>query len=323
MNRGLELHQEAVAAAAVQGGVVSHDQLTRFLGWSSDNIRVQLAAQRWQRVHTGVYAVTTGDLTIESRWWAAHLRCGDFSALTGESALQAWRIRQPTDVIELMLPYTKSTRASGLVIHRARDLPETRCPRGLPPTVLPQIAVLMVSNRLQPEGVMDLISSACQKRRVSPSQIRQAMPGMRLKHRSLITELLDDVEGGATTPLEIPGVKRILGAHSLPTGQAQVRERIGGRVVVRDRVIGNLIIEFDGRLGHADPASRFRDLDRDNVAVLTGRPTLRFGWVDVHDEPCRAADQVAVALSNLGVGVRLTPCSRTCGSQLLTPTDPD
>ena len=162
---------------------------------------------------------------------------------------------------------------------------------------------------------MGLISSACQKGRVSADQIEQAMSRVQVKHRKLILALLDGIRGGATTPLEIAGTRNILRAHGLPEGSGQMRDRVGGRVVLRDRVISRLIIEFDGRLGHADPGGRFRDQDRDNAAVLTGRPTLRFGWNDVYDDPCQAADQVAEALMHLGTSTRLTPCSDSCSSR--------
>lgn len=163
---------------------------------------------------------------------------------------------------------------------------------------------------------MDLVSSACQKGKVSADQLERALGQTRVKHRKLIRELIEEIRGGATTPLEIAGVKRILKAHALPSGQGQVREHINGGAVVRDRLVLGLIIEFDGRLGHADPYGRFRDLDRDNAAVLSGRPTLRFGWTDVYENPCEAADQVGKALAVLGVRAELVRCSITCSSQL-------
>lgn len=315
MSASVELHRKATAAAASQGGVISRYQLVDVLGWTNRAVRAQLDAQRWQRVFDGVYAVTTGDLGMESRWWAAHLRLGEASALSGGSALQAWRIWTPGEPIEIAVPFTASARTPGLVIHRSRRPLVTRNPRGLPPTLLPQLAILTVSNRLDATGVMDLISSALQKGIVGADQLERAMRDVRLKHRRLILELLAEIRDGATTPLEIVGVRSILKAHGLPTGEGQVRERINGRTVIRDRVVFGLIIEFDGRLGHSDPRGRFRDLDRDNSAMLTGRPTLRFGWTDVHDNPCGAADQVVEALLRLGVSINPVPCSRECRSR--------
>ncbi|MDQ1306541.1 MAG: hypothetical protein QG671_2373, partial [Actinomycetota bacterium] len=104
MTGSVERHQRAMAAAAQQGGVISHHQLVGILGWPASSVRTQLDAHRWQRVFEGVYAVTTGELPIQSQWWAAHLRCGDASALCDSSALQAWGVRRPEAPIEISVP---------------------------------------------------------------------------------------------------------------------------------------------------------------------------------------------------------------------------
>ena len=86
--------------------------------------------------------------------------------------------------------------------------------------------------------------------------------------------------------------------------------------MIRDRVIGKLLIEFDGRVGHADATGRFRDLNRDNAALVSGRPTLRFGWVDVHEYPCAAADQVAHVLNLLEIPFDMAACKPLCQSEV-------
>lgn len=314
MPDSIERHQQAVQAAKFQCGVISHFQLTKLLGWPASAVRTQIDSHRWQRVHVGVYAVTTGKLPIESLWWAAHLKCGGASALTGSSALQAWQIARPQDPIELQVPNASSGRTPGLEIHRTRNLLATRSPKGLPPAVIPVAALLSASNRLEASAVIELVSTAFQKGRVSPVQLQRELSRMRVRHRKLLTELAREGQGGSTSPLEIAGVRNVLRAHGLPEGDGQVREYTSGRVAIRDRVIHGLIIEFDGQLGHANAAGRFRDLARDNAAVLSGRPTLRFGWTDVHQEPCHAADQVAIALANLQCHVQVSPCSPHCSS---------
>jgi len=97
----------------MQDGVLSAAQLMGFLGWTRNQIRAQVDACRWQRVFPGVYAVTTGELAIHTLWWAAHLRCGEASALAGESTLQAWKI----------LPATQPNPQSPRFAHRFRPGP--------------------------------------------------------------------------------------------------------------------------------------------------------------------------------------------------------
>lgn len=56
-----------------------------------------------------------------------------------------------------------------------------------------------------------------------------------------------------------------------------------GRV---DFVIDDVILEVDGRLGHADPSSRHKDLRRDARATALGYRVLRFDYaLVIHDWP--------------------------------------
>ena len=132
-------------------------------------------------------------------------------------------------------------------------------------------------------------------------------------------DLLSELADGSTTALEIPGVHRILRRHGLPVGHGQVRERSGDRCCIRDRVIDEygVVIEFDGRLGHADAVGRFRDHSRDNEVIASGRAVLRFGWVDVHEEACEAAAQVASVLQMRGWVGTVEPCGPKCRARRL------
>lgn len=316
MPLSIELHKQAVAASNSQQGVLSHRQLVGFMGWDMNMIRAQLNADRWQRVHQGVYATSTGILTIEARWWAAHLRCGDRSALDGESALHAWRVRSSTSTIEVVVPNWQNGHVPEISVRRTRAPIVSRSPSGLPPALVPQIALLHVSNRLSTSKALDLVGGALQSGRVQLDAFAAALATQRVKHRKVLTALLTEHRDGLTTSIEVAGVNRILKAHSLPVGFGQQREHIGGRSVIRDRVIGKLLIEFDGRVGHADATGRFRDLNRDNAALVSGRPTLRFGWVDVHEYPCAAADQVAHVLNLLAIPFDIAACKQSCQSEV-------
>jgi hypothetical protein len=63
-----------------------------------------------------------------------------------------------------------------------------------------------------------------------------------------------------------------------------VAGRVRGNRVWRDLAYQRfgLYIELDGRLGHEGAEHAFRDMGRDNDAVLGGRLTLRYGWMAVN-----------------------------------------
>jgi very-short-patch-repair endonuclease len=74
-----------------------------------------------------------------------------------------------------------------------------------------------------------------------------------------------------------------------------------------------VIVELDGRAGHADVGSQWRDMSRDNAAALQGKVTLRFGYQLVN-EPCASAAQVGLALRGRGWVGSVLRCGSTCSA---------
>ena len=87
--------------AARQHGVVSTQHLYA-LGLSRRQVQERVRAARLHRIHRGVYAVATPNLTREGRFMAAVLAAGDGAALSHGSAAWLWGIRDgllsPIDV---------------------------------------------------------------------------------------------------------------------------------------------------------------------------------------------------------------------------------
>ncbi len=111
------------------------------------------------------------------------------------------------------------------------------------------------------------------------------------------------------SPLELNYARDVERAHGLPRGKRQLRSRRGSyyRDVTYEEF--QLIVELDGRLGH-DGLGRFRDMRRDNLAILMGQLTLRYGWFDVVDRPCQVAWEVAAVLAARGWTAVPSRCHR-------------
>lgn len=242
-------------------------------GWTDSAIRANLASRRWARLLPGVYNTVTGEPSDQAWWWAARLYGGNDSRICCSSAMQAWGLDRFGLPVHLAIPANRQLPHAGteLAVHRQKHERSVRHPSGCPPTVSLAHTVLDLACELEEEqSVLALVAGVCQRR---PQVVRQlglaVRDRKRLRHRKLITSLLSEIRGGATTPLEIPGVRLILRAHGLPTGRGQVREVQDGSIVVRDSVLDpyGVVIEFDGRPGHADPMGRFRDLQRDNAVA--------------------------------------------------------
>lgn len=124
----------AVATAEGQGGVVSLHQL-RSAGVTRSQVRAQVSARRWRRVHSQVVAVHTGPLSDLGRMWAAVLEGGPQAYLDGASALIASGLTGFTwDVIRVSVPMAARARAaSGLQVVRTRRYdPRVIAPTGVP-----------------------------------------------------------------------------------------------------------------------------------------------------------------------------------------------
>ncbi len=300
-----------------QAGVVSRTQLL-MIGCTDAFIRSNIAAGRWSRLLPGVFNTVTGAPSFHAWWWATHLWAGDDSDLHGATALQAWGLMRPNWPIVIAVPAYRQirTRAENVEVVRLRQMRPVRFPTGCPATESIEHALLDLASHMKGEHeVMSLLTSVCQKQPATIRKLSAALKGRRrIGHRVLMTEIISEVKDGATTMLEIPAIRRIFRAHGLPSGRGQVREFQEGAVVVRDRVFEQygLVVEFDGRLGHADSRGRFRDHRRDNAVAISGRATLRFGWVDVHREACESAAQVVKVLRLRGWAGTPTLCGPSC-----------
>ncbi|HYJ26327.1 MAG TPA: hypothetical protein VEW73_01355, partial [Nocardioides sp.] len=109
-------------------------------------------------------------------------------------------------------------------------------------------------------------------------------------------------------------LRRVERAHGLPLAERQHADRIAGGRVYRDARYASygLDVELDGRLDHTALGQRDRDLDRDLESATTGRRTIRLGWGQVYDRPCRTAGHVARLLALGGWTGTPKRCSPDC-----------
>jgi hypothetical protein len=164
-----------------------------------------------------------------------------------------------------------------------------------------------------------LIADAVQRRLTTHERIAAKIDDRpKLKWRGELLEMCGIVGEGAQSLIEIRYVNDVERAHGLPPAERQVRLKspgqsstptLGGsglRALDNRYAGGRLVVELDGQRGHTGDGV-FRDMWRDNAAVLCGDQTLRFGFDDVTIRPCESAAIVAVVLDVVPV-----PCSPTC-----------
>lgn len=300
MHPRLDPSDQLLALAALQAGVVTSEQ-TLGHGLTKTAIARLTGEGRWRRVAKGLYLVSDQPPDWEALAWSGVLLGGESARLGGAAAGHLHGLNDPPDEIEVLLPWTtiRKARSPWLFV---RERTSVRSPRsvGSPPRLSVEETVIDLSQRSTEGQVVHLVTKAVQNRRTTAARLERCASGRtRLRHRRLLKALLLDVADGAETPLEVHYARDVERAHDLPAGKRQKKSRRGR--YYRDVTYEDfgLIVELDGRLGH-EGEGHFRDMHRDNEAVLLGEVTLRYGWFDVVDRPCQAAFQVGTVLSALG-----------------------
>jgi hypothetical protein len=273
---------------------------------------------RIQRIYRGVYLDFTGPVPWETRVWAAWLAYGPDAALAGETALRKHGLKGDwaDTPIRLEIPHTRrARRQAGIVITRRRDLGQRVLGSRDPAIVRLEVALLTVAGRrAKLEDALALLLEACRQRRTTADRLLDELSRLpRLARRELLILGLQDARDGVESYLELVYLRRVERAHGLPTGKRQVRADRTGNPIRRDVEYEDfgLIVEVDGRVGHEDITSRWRDMSRDNAALLDSKLTLRFGYQLV-DDPCAAAAQTAGLLRLRGWTGYPKPCGPTC-----------
>jgi hypothetical protein len=339
-----ELAGRFVALRRRQAGAFSQAQANAH-GISDKVLTARRRARQIQRVHHGVYVDFTGPVPWRSRVWAAWLAYGPDAALGGETALRQYGLdgNWGEGKMHVEVPHARRVdRQPGVVISRRQDLAGRLHKSRDPPMVRLEVALLTVASRqCRTDQVLAIVLDACRQRRTTPERLLDELDSLcRIPRRRLLRQVLADAADGAHSFLEQTYLRRVERAHGLPPGQRQVRA--GGatlnaepgleveprpedsadtedgaptQVVYRDveYVPYGVIVELDGRAGHADVGSQWRDMSRDNAAALEGKVTLRFGYQLV-TEPCATAAQVGLALRGRGWAGSALRCGSTCSA---------
>jgi len=268
-----------------QHGVVAHRQLVA-LGYSPDAIHHRLESSRLHRLFHGVYAVGRPEVTIDARWMAAVLACGEGAALSHDSAGALLEIlKHPSPVIHVSVPASRNPRREGIQVHRRSSLPNCHLGyfRNIPITS-PVLTLIDLATRLGRDSLEAAINEADKLERVDPETLRTvltdfpALPG---------TARLRATLDARTFTLTDSWLERrflpIVRAAGLPRPLTQVWVN-GFKVDFHWPELG-LVVETDGLRYHRTPAEQAKDRLRDQVHTAAGLTPLRFTRAQVRSDP--------------------------------------
>jgi very-short-patch-repair endonuclease len=251
---------------------------------------------RLTRLHPGVVALAERSTEWSVRALAAVLACDGL--LSHVSALAAWRLAPELPQVHVSVPPGRSARLTGVQVHRATDL-ETAFWQAFPLTTVPR-SVVDTWGQAHGRGAWPggretsraAVIEGLRDRRVRPHELRAevtrrpALPG-----RRELSQLVDLVEQGCHSELEVWGVLHVLRAPGMPRFVQQHPVRLGSRTVHLDAALPDLrlAVELDGAAFHGSAAARERDLRRDTALAGLGWVVLRFSYRRLTSDPdgCR------------------------------------
>jgi hypothetical protein len=308
----------------LQHGVIARWQAAE-AGLDTQAIDAHLRWGHWQSLYRGVYATFTGEPSRIPILWAAVLRAGSGAILSHQSAAEVDGLAgQPGPVCHVMISSARRLtplqggrleQAPRIVVHYSARIDQARHPTRLPPrTRVEETTVDLSQAAATLDGALSWLIRACSRRLTTAELLLATMQARpRLRWRTELTNAVSDVGDGAHSILEWRYIRGVERPHGLPPATRQAVSKAGRRTRYLDnRYQGyGVAVELDGRAAHPAEA-RWRDIHRDNASAGAGIVTLRYGWADVTENPCRVAAEVAQVLRRHGWTGRLRACGPGC-----------
>lgn len=301
-----------------QHGVVERSQVRRN-GITRASLEHRLESGQWRRLHWGVYAAFTGEVTREAKLWAAVRRAGPGAVLSHETAAEVQGLTdRRSSKIHITVPGNRRPAQhrpiKGVVLHRSGCIRAQRLPPWqLPRTPVEDTVLDLVAAAATFDEAYGWISRALSRELTTAEVLRDALaPRKRVRWRVWVTEAIADADSGIHFPLERRYAHDVERAHGLPAAQRQARRTIGGKAHYKDNLYEDygVCVELDGIAYHPPEQAR-RDKHRDNVNLAADDVrTYRFTLVDVTERACDSAAMVAASLRRNGWQGTPRPCRR-------------
>lgn len=300
--------RELRTLAAEQADLITTRQAGA-LGFGEDAIERMIRDGHWTRRSSGLFDTAPRHDGFAKDVWAASLQAGEPYAIGGEAALRLHGLDRSVDRIDVWVPFERQPSSVGRTrVHRDR-LGRVERGRGTPVRIRPEDALVDVGQRLPTEALVGVLSDAVRLRITTLERIRETLDQRhRVRLRARFADIVGDLSGIEST-LEYVYRRDVERAHGLPTAVRQESLSAGSRSDALYEEYG-VLVEVDGRLGHEDANSAFRDLHRDNAHATRDLITLRYGSADLRGRPCVAARQLWSVLHARGRPEPFQECPR-------------
>jgi hypothetical protein len=265
--------------AARSHGVVTRAQLLG-AGITRHEIQQRLGTGALLREHRGVFRVGHRAPSMEARYLAAVLACGDGAVLSGRAAGHLWGIlKGAAPPPEVTAP--GEHRIEGVTTHRAPSIERTTH-RGIPITTVPRTLVDLAANLS-----LDALARACHEAGVkydtTPSQVETVLATRpRIKGAKKLREILRGDVQVTLSELELQFQMRLREA-GLPLPKSN--KRAHGRRVDCRWPEHRLTVELDSYRFHHSRHAWEQDRRREREARARGDEFRRYTYGDVVEGP--------------------------------------
>ncbi len=285
--------------AADQEGQITRRQL-RACGLDDKAIARRVGSGRLHRMYRGVYAVGHAGVTLEGRFMAAVLACGEHAYLSHFSAaahlgFMSWEER----LLEVTVLGTSRRHVKGIRVHNARSLHwrDTVRHKGIWVTS-PARTLLDLATVLPPNALRSAARRAQALHRVSVPQmlacvarsnghpgtgaLKAVIAGGAAPTRSTLEDLVLDL-------LDDAGIER---------PEINVPLRVDGLRIIPDFLWRpqRVAIEADSRRWHDHSLTREHDADKQAILEAHGWRVLRVDWEQTLSRPAQTIARIREAL---------------------------
>jgi hypothetical protein len=258
-------------------------------------------------VFQGVYCRAGNETDRDIRRRAAVLAVPG-SALSHIDALAVWRLVHESVVpdgpvhVTVVASSKHPGRQRGVIVHRRRG---SGCPRPLKLTtghvVVDQYQAVVSSWRLLPDDHRRaVLIDGVRRQSLSTAALRRVLDAApRTAGAAQMRSLIDLLDNGCQSELEIFGLTHVFDHPSLPRSVPQRRVRLRSRTVVLDRAYDDVLVavELDGAAYHFGQRQRERDMRRDAELATLGWLVLRFSYRRIVDDPDGVRREIAQVIA--------------------------
>jgi very-short-patch-repair endonuclease len=268
--------------ASSQHGVVTRAQLLS-AGLTTHEIRHRVECGALLREHWGVYRVGHRAPSVEARYLAAVLACGQDARLSGRAAAYVFGLlRGPVPTPEVTAPRQRCV--PGVRVRRAQlERTDRVVHRGIPVTAVPRTLIDLAAD-LSLDALAEACHQAGVRYRTTPAHVSAALARRppNIPGAAKLRRIVDGDARVTLSPLERRFLE-LLRDHRLPLPRTN---RPAGAYHVDCRWPDRRVtVELDSYRFHHSRHAWEQDRRREREARARGDEFRRYTWGDVFEEP--------------------------------------